>query len=87
MSILMFESLYPKFGFVNGEYSERTSVRLGSHQVIDVRIVPEKTYMEAQKYQIITYLQQDDGYSVCERVHYVWLTGHHKSMHFMPIIL
>ena len=57
-------SLFPTYGFVNGDFSERISALLGGHQVVDVRVVSENTHMTEQKNEIIVYLQQDDGYKV-----------------------
>jgi len=57
--------LFPVYGFVNGDLSERTSVLLGRHRIVDVRVVSENTHVMEQKNQIIVYLQQDDGYKEC----------------------
>ena len=59
-------SLFPTYGFVYGDFSERTSVLLGGHQVVDMRVVSEITHSREQKNEIIVYLQQDDGYKVCK---------------------
>jgi len=57
--------LFGIYGFVYGDFSERTSVLLGSHQMVDERVVSKTTHIAQQKNEMIVYLQQDDGYKEC----------------------
>ena len=55
-------SHYPVYGFVNGDFSDRTSAKVGGHKIIDLRVDSGKAWESFQKTQILVYLQQDDGY-------------------------
>ena len=50
------------YGFVNGDFSDRTSAKVGGHKIIDLRVDSGKAWESFQKTQILVYLQQDDGY-------------------------
>jgi hypothetical protein len=63
--IILCFSLYPTYGFVNGDFSERIAALLAAHQIIDRRVVSQDKYEAEQKKQLQRYLQYDDGYSTC----------------------
>lgn len=64
-SHLSYFSLYSTYGFVNGDFSERTAALLAVHQIVDRRVVSQQKHEAEQKKQIQRYLQYDDGYSTC----------------------
>jgi hypothetical protein len=63
--LILCYSLYPTYGFVYGDFSERTAALLAIHQIIDRRVVFPNKFEAEQKKQLQRYLQYDDGYSNC----------------------
>lgn len=59
------DDLFATYGFINGDFSERTSSLMSLHKIVDTRVVPESLYINEQKSEILRYLQHDDGYLEC----------------------